>query len=127
MKINSKFIEQEKAYRKHLENLKEQLIQETRNCFQTAKDIVDKMNIELAEYIGKRVKITCKNKSYHIDKADTHICYFEGFAVESEGIFLSIPTIRPALLKEKKDGTESKMKYHLPYYTEEIVEIELAE
>jgi hypothetical protein len=127
MKIKSEIIEQEKTYLEEIEKKRLELNQEARNCFQTARDIVESMNIEWAEYIGKRVKITCNNRFAKVYSTDTHVCYFEGFMVESKGWYPSVPTIRPALFKEKKDGSESKMKYHLPYTLDEIIEIELAE
>lgn len=127
MKIKSEIIEQEKAYLEELEKKRLELNQVARNCFQTARDTVEFMNIEWAEYTGKRVKITCKDRFAKGYNTDTHVCYFEGFMVESKGMYPSAPTIRPALFKEKNDGSESKMKYHLPFTLDEIIEIELAE
>lgn len=128
MKINPEIIKEEKAYLEEIEKRKQELNQYSRNCFQTARDTVESMNIEWAEYCGKLVKITCKKKEYNkADKIDTHVCYFEGFMVDYTGYYPSSPVIRPVLLKPKKDGSESKLKYHLPYHTDEILEIELAE
>lgn len=127
MKIKTEIIEQEKTYLEELEKKRQELNQVARNCFQTARDTVESMNIEWAEYTGKRVKITCKNRFVKGYDTETHVCYFEGFMVESKGLYPSAPTIRPALFKEKKDGGESKMKYHLPFTLDEIIEIELAE
>ena len=127
MKINNEILQQEKQYLAHLEKSRHALREEARKCFALAEGLRQTLSRDFSEYIGKRVKVTCRSKHVKERNVDSCVCYFEGFVVESDWNTPSSPVIRLNLFKIKKDGTESKMKFHLPYYTEEILEIELAE
>lgn len=127
MKFDIKILEREKAYRNKIERARNELDEVARNSFSAAKGIVAEMNATWSEYIGKRVKITAIDSNSKNHDEHTFVCYFDGFTVESNFGYPSTPAIRPLLFNIKKDGGKSKMRFHFPYYTEEIVEIEAAE
>jgi len=127
MKFDIKILEREKVYRNEIERARNELNEVASNSFSVAKGIVAEMNAMWSECIGKRVKITAIDSNSKNHDERTFVCYFDGFTVESNFGYPSTPAIRPLLFNIKKDGSKSKMRFHFPYYVEEIIEMEAVE
>lgn len=127
MKFNVEILEREKEYLNEIDRARNELSEVARKASSAARGIVADMNAMWSEYIGKRVKITTIDSNSKKRDERTFVCYFDGFTVEAKFGYPTTPVIKPLLFNIKKDGGKSKTKFHFPYYTKEIVEIEVAE
>ena len=125
MKINKIYLNQEKEVLERFEKAKSAYNEQKSQCCEDIVAIVERLNKEWADYIGKLVDITCQSKYRNDSQPKMYRCFFNGFVASY--LYLDVSQVCLSLYETKKDGTQSKRRLHLGYYPDEIIDIELAE
>lgn len=128
MTLNKIYLNQVKEVLERLKKAKSAYYEQKDQCYKDIAAIVECLNKEWADYIGKLVVITCQSKHWNDSQPKAYRCFFDGFVARFETLdsYLDMAQVRLSLYEVKKDGTRSKRRFHLGYYPSEVIDIELA-